>query len=241
MRVYTLITGATSGIGLATARALCAAKQLILVGRSVDKLAELRSEFGENHLYFCCDLADVESVAENLTGFLQSHDAMVDKLIHCAGIDQTLPAKSLQTVQIDGLMRVNFYSVVEIIRVLLKHSVNHSALTNILFVSSISSIRGFKAKGAYSASKAALDGYMRVLAKELAPKVTVNSILPGAVPTPMSQSGFNNPDLVKHFEDIYPLGVGSVDQVVDVIVCHHNMDKLWITGQQIIVDGGITA
>lgn len=240
MQAYTLITGATSGIGLASARALSATKQLILVGRSEDKLIELRREFGENHVCFCCDLADVASVAENLTGFLYSHDAVVDKLIHCAGIDQTLPAKSLHAAQVDGLMRVNFYSVVEILRVLLKRSVNQSALTNVLFVSSISAIRGFKAKAAYSASKAALDGYMRVLAKELAPAVTVNSILPGAVPTPMTNVGFENPDLVKHFEEVYPLGIGTVQQVVDVIVSYHNMDKLWVTGQQIVVDGGMT-
>ena len=180
---YTLITGATSGIGLACARALCSSKQLILVGSSEIKLSELRSEFGGDHLFFRCDLADFESVAANLTGFLQAHNAVVDKLIHSAGIDQTLPVKSLQATQVDGLMRVNFYSIVEILCVLLRRSVNHSALIKVLFVSSISAIRGFKAKGAYSASKAALDGYMRVLAKELAPTITVNSILPGAVPS----------------------------------------------------------
>jgi NAD(P)-dependent dehydrogenase (short-subunit alcohol dehydrogenase family) len=155
-------------------------------------------------------------------------------------MDQTLSAKSLGATSVDGLMRVNFYSVVEIVKVLTKHSLNQSALKNVIFISSISSIRGFKGKAGYSASKAALDAYMRVLAKELAPRVTVNSILPGAVLTPMSQSLFNVTELVKHFEDVYPLGIGSVQRIVKVIQFYHDSDDLWVTGQQIVVDGGMT-
>jgi len=241
MRAFTLITGATSGIGLASSRELCSSKQLILVGRSEEKLAELRREFGDSHLYFFCDLAGLEALVDKLTVFLQMNSVVVDKFIHCAGVDQTLPAKSLRAFEVDEVMRINFYSVVEILRVLLKRSVNHSALTNVLFVSSVSAIRGFKAKGAYSASKAALDGYMRVLAKELAPSISVNSVLPGAVLTPMSQAGFENPELVKHLVEAHPLGIGSVQQVVDMIVSYHNMNKLWVTGQQIVVDGGLSS
>lgn len=240
MQAYTLITGATSGLGLETARRLCLSKQLILVGRSAEKLASVLGELDGSHLGFCCDLAQTENIAANLTSFLQCNNALVDKLIHCAGVDQTLPAKSLNTSAVDKVMQVNFYSVVEILAVLLKRSVNKSALKNVLFVSSISAIRGFKAKGAYSASKAALDGYMRVLSKELAPNVVVNSVLPGAIPTPMSQAGFDNPELVKHFEEIYPLGIGTVEKVVDVMACYHDMHNPWVTGQQIVVDGGMT-
>lgn len=240
MQVYTLITGATSGIGLATARELSKSKRLILVGRNRDKLEAIGQELGDSHLLFCSDLTEVELISGSLSSFLKSGDCRVDKLIHCAGMDQTLPAKSLGASGIDALMRVNFYSVVEIVKVLIKRSVNQSALKNVLFISSISAVRGFKAKAAYSASKAALDAYMRVLAKELAPSVTVNSILPGAIPTPMSQSGFDNPELVKHFEEVYPLGIGSVKQLVKVIQFYHDNDDLWVTGQQIVVDGGMT-
>jgi NAD(P)-dependent dehydrogenase (short-subunit alcohol dehydrogenase family) len=240
MQAFTLITGATSGIGLATARELSSGKRLILAGRSQRKLDSLRKELGEAHAVFCCDLAEVEFVADKLSSFLKMGNFKVDKIIHCAGVDQTLPCKSLSAPNFDVLMRVNFYSIVEIVRVLIKRSVNQSTLKSILLVSSISAIRGFKAKAAYSASKAALDAYMRVLAKELAPSVTVNSILPGAIPTPMSQSGFDNPELVKHFEEVYPLGIGSVKQLVKVIQFYHDNDDLWVTGQQIVVDGGMT-
>jgi NAD(P)-dependent dehydrogenase (short-subunit alcohol dehydrogenase family) len=124
---------------------------------------------------------------------------------------------------------------------LIKRSINKSALSNILFVSSIAAIRGYRAKAAYSASKGALDSYMRVLSKELAPKVAVNSILPGAMPTPMTEREFNDPELVKHFKDIYPMGLGSVDQVVAVVKAYHDLENSWVTGQQVIVDGGLTS
>jgi NAD(P)-dependent dehydrogenase (short-subunit alcohol dehydrogenase family) len=240
MKLYTLITGATSGIGLATAHKLASTNNLLLVGRSEDKLVHLKKDLGSEHLYLCCDLIQVEVIADLFINFLKTNNALVNKLIHCAAVDQSLPARCLNTAVIDQVMKVNFYSIVEIINVLLKRSVNRSVLRNILFVSSISAIRGFKAKAAYSASKAALDAYMRVISKELAPKICVNSILPGAVPTSMSQNEFNNHEVVKHFEEIYPLGIGSVEKVIEIIIFHHNMDDSWVTGQQVVVDGGMT-
>jgi len=237
----TLITGATSGLGMCLARELASSKELLLLGRCGTKLQALKDELGASHHFLLCDLGDTESIASCLSEFLSCNRLTVDKFIHCAAADQTLPAKAVTYDQINILMRVNFYSVVELIRVLIKKSINKSALSNVLFISSVSSIRGYKAKAAYSASKGALDSYMRVLSKELAPRVSVNSILPGAIPTPMTEKEFNNPDLVEHFKDVYPMGIGSVDQVVSVVKAYHDLDKPWVTGQQIVVDGGFTS
>jgi NAD(P)-dependent dehydrogenase (short-subunit alcohol dehydrogenase family) len=241
MREYTLITGATSGIGLATARLLAPECNLIVHGRDEKKTSCILKELGSKHLAFSHDLSDLTHLAKGFSDFLQNNEVLVSKVIHCAGVDQTLPVKSLRAKTMDEVMSVNFYSIVELLNVLLKKSVNKSTLKNVLFISSISSIRGFKAKAGYSASKAALDGYMRVLSKELAPKVVVNSILPGAIPTPMSAAVFNSERMIKHFEEVYPLGIGSVDQLTEAIRYYHGSENSWATGQQIVIDGGFTS
>lgn len=241
MRGYTLITGATSGIGLETSRKLAVQNRLLVVGRDQDKLDDLARELGKEHLSLRLDLASVESIEARLRACIRESGVGVNKVIHCAGIDHAIPVKSLTADHLDTVMRVNFYSAVEIIRVLMKRSINPAALENILFVSSVSSIRGFKSKAAYSASKAALDGYMRVLSKELAPSASVNSILPGAVPTKLSEFAFASDDQIAKIAACYPLGIGSVNQVVDAIQNYHDSANSWITGQQIVVDGGLTS
>lgn len=240
MNKYTLITGANSGIGLAAVKALAPSNKLIIHGRNIFKLESLKNKIGNDHFVFCHDFSDLDNLSRSLTDFLKDNSILIDKVIHCAGVDQTLPVKSLRASSVNEIMSINFYSIIEIINILLKKSVNKSTLKNILFISSISSIRGFKAKAAYSASKSALDSYMRVLSKELAPNITVNSILPGAIPTPMSEEIFKSEKMVSHFEEVYPLGIGSVNQIIDVIKFYHDLTNSWVTGQQIVIDGGVT-
>lgn len=237
MKKYVLVTGATSGIGKGVAQRLSENHNVILHGRKIEELEILSKEL-KGSLIWCYDLSQTDGISDSLKEFMSQNEIVIEKIVHCAGIDNNLPVKSLQSDSIEELMKVNFYSAVEIINTLLKRSVNQNELNNILFISSISAIRGYKAKAAYSASKAALDGYMKVLSLEVAPKIRVNSILPGAVKTKMTEKSFENEDLVKHFEEIYPLGIGKVEQIVDMVEFYLSDKASWVTGQQIIVDGG---
>ena len=85
----------------------------------------------------------------------------------------------------------------------------------------------FGAKGfsAYSASKAALDALMRSLAVELAPDVRANSVLPGAVRTPMTAGMFDDPDTAARLLRDYPLGVGEPRDVIDAVEFHHSSEE----------------
>ena len=237
MKKYVLITGATSGIGKGVAQRLSQNYNVILHGRKIEELEILSKELNSN-LFWCYDLSKTDGISDSLKEFISNNEIVIEKFVHCAGIDNNLPVKSLKSDSIEELMKVNFYSAVEIINTLLKRSVNQNILNNILFVSSISAIRGYKAKAAYSASKAALDSYMKVLSLELAPKIRVNSILPGAVKTKMTEKKFENEELVKHFEEIYPLGIGKIEQIVDMVEFYLSDRSSWVTGQQIVVDGG---
>lgn len=237
MKKYILVTGATSGIGKGVAQRLSQNYNIILHGRKKEELEILSKELNAS-LYWCYDLSKTDGISDSLKEFISNNEIVIEKLVHCAGIDNTIPAKSLKSDLIEELMKVNFYSVVEIINILLKRRINQSMLDSILFISSISSIKGYKAKAAYSASKAALDAYMKCLSLELSPKVRVNSILPGAIKTKMTEKSFENEELVKHFEEVYPLGIGKIEQIVDMVEFYLSDKASWVTGQQIVVDGG---
>jgi NAD(P)-dependent dehydrogenase (short-subunit alcohol dehydrogenase family) len=160
--------------------------------------------------------------------------------VHAAGMVTVLPMRAVDHHVAQEIMNVNFFSAVEIIHVLLKKKVNAGHLANIVFISSIWSRFGAKGHGVYCASKAALDGLMRALAVELAPGVRVNSILPGAIRTAMSEKGFADAAIVEKLKRDYPLGIGEpkdIAEAIDFLISHKSR---WLTGQEIVIDGGRT-
>ena len=107
-------------------------------------------------------------------------------------------------------------------------------------ISSIWSQFGARGHSLYCASKAAVDGMMRALAVELAPDVRVNSVLPGAVRTPMGEAALTDPEIVEGLRQNYPLGIGQPGDVAAAVEFLMSEDARWITGQQFVVDGGRT-
>ena len=82
---------------------------------------------------------------------------------------------------------------------------------------------------------------MRALCVEMAPVVRVNSILPGAIRTPMTDGLLAEPDVVSKLARDYPLGLGETDDIVSAAEFLVSDQARWITGQQIVIDGGRTA
>ena len=93
----------------------------------------------------------------------------------------------------------------------------------------------------YCASKGALESAMRSLAIELAPKVRVNCVALGAVDTPMASRALSDPEIKNKIAIDYPLGIGSIEQAVEVCMFLMSQSSSWITGQVITADGGRTA
>jgi NAD(P)-dependent dehydrogenase (short-subunit alcohol dehydrogenase family) len=241
MQTYTLLTGASSGIGAAIARRLGSERALILSGRDAGKLREAAG-LGDDgrHLLWPYDLRDVEGIQPSLSGLLDQRQAAVDCFVHCAGVVKVLPARLTEPAVVQEVMNVNVLSAIQILRTLLKKA-NHGVLANVLFISSTYSIRGVKGQALYAASKGALDAMMQSLAVELAPAVRVNSVLPGGVRTPMSQRAFADPQQLERMKQEYLLRLGEVDDIVNVVEFMLSDKAGWITGQKIVVDGGQTA
>ena len=105
-------------------------------------------------------------------------------------------------------------------------------------MSSIWSKFGARGYSLYCASKGALDSAMRALAIELAPIVRVNSVLLGAINTPMSEKSFSDAEIMQNINNQYPLGVGHTNDAACMVEFLLSSDSRWMTGQQIVLDGG---
>jgi NAD(P)-dependent dehydrogenase (short-subunit alcohol dehydrogenase family) len=239
---YTLITGASSGIGRAIALRLACESNVILHGRDAGRLDETGRQCPETskRLVWRFDLADPAGLEESLAGLLKAHDAVVDTFVHSAGMLTLLPLRSITSAQMSELINVNFLSAARIVSALIKKSTNDKQLKNVVFVSSTASMFGAKAFSIYSASKGALDAMMRSLAVELAPQVRVNSVLPGGIGTQMTDRMLADPVLKERMEKEYPLGLGRAEDVAGLVRFLVSDEARWITGQQFIIDGGRT-
>lgn len=234
---YTLITGASSGIGAACAIQLSKISRLILAGSNHERLKETlaKCQHPEQHLLWVCDFNTQRyELFVELNNLLAQYDAVVDKFIHCAGITQILPLKDFTPQFVDKVFNVNFFSSVEILRVLLKR-VNKKALRKVVLISALVSQRGDKGNSIYAASKGAMNAMVYSLAQELAP-IQINAIMPGLVDTPMAQ---RTPEVFR--EQIWsrnPLGKGEASDIANYVEFLLSDKANWITGQTIFVDGG---
>lgn len=239
---FVLITGASSGIGRKIAIGLSTNYHVILSGRNVDRLLNTKESCldSNDQLIFPFDLSNVNDLEEYLSAFIKDQNIEICHFVHCAGFMKMVPLKMLTLESINNTFATNIISAALIIKVLVNRKLNNAALKSAVLISSNISNFGAKAFSLYGASKAGLDGLMRSLAIELAPKVRINSVLPGAVRTEMTESIFEDIELVKKMEATYPLGLGETNDIFEMVAFLLSEKARWITGQQFTVDGGRT-
>ena len=238
MERFTLITGASSGMGALCAKQFSSSRRLIMASENLEMLEAVHLECANpnNHILWHCNFAtDREHIVESLTNLLKEHDAVVDQYVHFAGLTKLMPLKTFSIPNIDLIFNVNFFSILEIMKALLKKS-NAKALNNVVLISAMVSERGNTGNSIYAASKGAINSLVYTLARELAPEIRINALMPGAIETPMSA----------HLEEAYkeemrrdtPLGWGTPQDVVDYVEFLLSDKSKWITGQTLFVDGG---
>lgn len=239
MSTYTFITGASSGMGEATAKLLSETRNLILQGRDLNRLEETRRQcaaHGHDVQIFPYDLQEIASLRDDLVAFLAEKGIRVGEFLHFAGMTEVLPiSKTKYSIGLK-VMNVNYFSATEIISTLLKKKVNGDTLSNIVLVSSFVSKTGIKYQPHYCASKGAIDALTIELACELAPKVRVNCISPGAFKTRIVQTTFVDPNDEWNPRTLIPYsGLEDIAKTARFLLSD---DSRYTTGQTIYVDGG---
>lgn len=234
-----IITGAASGIGKETAiTASRLGANVIMLDLSVDGLKDTTYLLdGNNHSYYITDLTDTERISTIIKEIIEKN-GIINGLVHCAGISSRKPLNVLTKDGFSKVMDVNFYSFVELVRQVCKKK-HFAEGGSVVVMSSISSIRGYKAKSEYCVSKAAVDSFVRCMALELAERrIRVNSVMAAEVLTPLALKAREMNQAVSASDFKAPLGPSEPYEVANTILFLLSDATRTITGTSILIDGG---
>ena len=238
-----IVTGASSGIGRQCA--IDCSKmgaKVILIARNQERLEETLGSLDNNdHQVYSYDLTQIDGI-KDLVNEIVSSNGKINGLIHAAGIEITKPIKLLEPCDFEMIYRTNNLSGFELMRQLSSIK-NMNKGGSIIFISSITAIIGRSGVAAYAASKGAMISATKSFALELAKRqIRVNCISPGTILTPMMQKYLNDLDEISRQKrvDGFPLGLGETTDISNACIYLLSDASRWITGQNIIIDGGYT-
>lgn len=241
-----LITGASSGIGRQCAiECSKMGASVVLMGRNEERLNQTLSlmQNRQKHLALTLDLVKYVAVEEKVKEIVAGRGKF-DGLINCAGVSTTLPLNTLTPGMMEQFFQINVIGAVNLTKQVLKSAHFSDKGGSIIFISSVMGTAGEKGKSVYSMTKGALNAATKSLSLEYAPrKIRINCISPGVVVSPMSQSAVYSRDQkgLDRITELHPLGLGKPEDVANACIFMLSDASRWITGTNIIVDGGYLA
>lgn len=242
-----IITGASSGLGRGIAQFLSTkGRPIVLVGRNIDRLMETKENCLTNGLKaeYChviaVDITKPEAAETVVTQTVKKY-ASIGALINNAGIAKFSSIEEGNASDWECLMQTNLIAPIQLIKCAAKHLRQSKGV--IVNIGSIGGVLALPNRSVYGASKAALAHITRSLAKELAPDIRVNALLPGAIDTEMySNIGFDDAAVSTLREEMIrttPLGrMGQVSDITPWVELLIGKEGQWVTGSLIVIDGG---
>lgn len=232
-----LVTGASSGIGRATAIECSRLGATVLItARNKERLVSTLDRLeGSGHQMHICDLSDEKDIDALVTDLPE-----VQGLVNNAGFTQLLPVNFIKSSVLEELLKVNTVAPICLMQKLIKKK-RIIAGSSIVFTSSLAGL-GFTTPGnsMYTASKGAISAFIKNAALELAPKhIRVNAVCPGMVNTGILNSGSVTEEQLQTDINKYPLGrYGEPEEIAWQIINLLSDASKWITGTNVIIDGG---
>lgn len=234
-----LVTGASSGIGRATAiECSKMGAKVVITARNEARLLETYNQLnGENHQMIICDLAD-----ENAIEALSQTVPHLDGLVNNAGYQEYCPVSFIKKEKLEALISVNTIAPIILMQKLLRaKKITKGA--SVVFTSSLAGI-GVNASGnsMYAATKGAISAFVTSAAIDMAPKkVRVNAVCPGMVNTSILDHGMVEEEDLKADVANYPLGrYGEPEDIAFAIIYLLSDASSWVTGSNLVIDGGVS-
>lgn len=234
-----LVTGASSGIGKATAiECSKLGANVIITDRDNEKLLDTYKQLiGSGHDLQLADLC----IEEDLTRLI-NNITEINGLVNAAGIIKTIPFQFVNRADILDIFNINFFAPVILSQKIVKLKKIQKE-SSIVFISSIDGpITGHVGNSIYAASKGAVSAVAKSMAVELASKkIRVNCILPGITETPLIYTDSVTEDQFENEKKLYPLNrFGKPEEIALAIIYLLSDASNWVTGSNLLIDGGFT-
>lgn len=240
-----IVTGASSGIGRQCAITFSQlGGNVILIARNKERLKGTFNKLEKgNHLIISQDITEYDKL-EQIIKYSVEKVGRISGFVHSAGIEMTLPLRSMKSFYYEKIFSINVITGFELARIISKKKYLNERGASFIFISSVMGILGQAGKVGYCLSKGALLPGAKAMALEIAKKnIRVNCILPGVVETEMTNKMFDSlpEESKKPIINMHPLGLGKPEDIANACAFLLSDASRWITGINLIVDGGYSA